>query len=503
MLTAELLGAALDSAPDAIVIIDSSGRILFVNSQIRALLGYEPEEIVGKSIESLLPERLRGRHVSHRVRYEEQPTFRPMGTGLDLYARRRDASEVLVEISLSPIRGSGPNHLIAAALRDATERHKHQLELIKAREAADRANEAKSRFLATASHDLRQPLQTLALLNGALRRIVRDPPATEALSHQDQAINGMSRLLNALLDISKLESGAVQPNPIDFAIGDLFEEMRSEFSSLAASKGLELRVDATDVCAHSDPALVGQILRNLVSNAIKYTASGSVELCCASAGEAVRIEVRDTGIGIAANQMTHIYEEFYQVGVAPNASREGYGLGLSIVRRLVALLRLGIQVHSQPGQGSAFTVELPRGGAAAHERERASAPGGILRVDGAAPFILLVDDDAAVRRATAMLLSVEGYRVGAAATLAEALALAQADTALLICDYHLSGGETGTDVIAQVRRALGRELPGILITGDTSSTIRDRRASANVRLLSKPVDADQLLELLKTLLPRP
>jgi PAS domain S-box-containing protein len=168
------------------VIIDLSGRILFASAQIRTLLGYEPAEIVGQSIENLLPQRLRSRHVAHRQRYGEQPSVRPMGTGLDLYALRRDATEVPVEISLSPIRGHGAEGLVAAALRDATERRKHRLELIEAREAADQANQAKSRFLATASHDLRQPLQTLALLNGALRRIVADPAATEALVQQDQ-----------------------------------------------------------------------------------------------------------------------------------------------------------------------------------------------------------------------------------------------------------------------------------------------------------------------------
>ncbi len=502
MLTAEFLSEALDSAPDAIVITDDSGCILFANSQVRALLGYEPGEIVGQRIETLLPQRLRTRHVDHRARYVEQPSVRPMGTGLDLYALRKDGSEVPVEISLSPIRSGKERGLTAAALRDATERRKSRLELIEAREAADRANQAKSRFLATASHDLRQPLQTLALLNGALRRMVDEATATEALAHQEQAIGAMSRLLNALLDISKLESGAIRPDPSDFAVATLFEEMRREFAGLAASKGLELRVAASADAVFTDRALVGQILRNLVSNAIKYTRSGHIELRSAPVPDAVRISIADTGIGIAADQLVHIYEEFYQVGVASNTTREGYGLGLSIVRRVVALLGLKIEVQSLPGRGSTFTLELPRGSAPAAERRGAAAPASARAAPAIAPLILLVDDDAGVRGATAMLLKVEGYRVIPAASLAEAMAQTRDDPgiALLITDYHLREGETGLHVIAAVRTALGRNLPAVLITGDTSSMVRALPPDERVHLVSKPINADQLLSLLKSLL---
>jgi two-component system, sensor histidine kinase len=501
--TASLLGEALDSAPDAIVIADPAGCIRYANSQVRALLGYEPAELIGQGIERLLPERLRARHVTHRGHYAQQPSARPMGTGLDLYALRKDGTEVPVEISLSPIHTEGVRDLTVAALRDATESRRTRQELIEAREAADRANQAKSRFLATASHDLRQPLQTLALLNGALRRLIADPDAAEALAHQDQAIGAMSRLLNALLDISKLESGAIRPDPRDFPISALFEEMRREFSDLASGKGLELRAAGTRACAHSDRALVGQILRNLLSNAIKYTARGAVELRCAAGPHSVQIAVVDSGIGIAANQLEHIFEEFYQIGVASNTTREGYGLGLSIVRRLVALLGLKITVTSEPGSGTTFTLELPGGSTGAGE-----APGAATvvpdarRVPATAPLVLLVDDDPGVRGATAMLLKVEGYRVVTASSLAEAAACARdhRGIALLMTDYHLRESDTGTQVIAAVRAALGRDLPTVLISGDTSSTVRDLKPDDSVHVVSKPVDAEQLLSLLKTLL---
>jgi signal transduction histidine kinase len=182
-----------------------------------------------------------------------------------------------------------------------------------ARENADQANLAKSRFLATASHDLRQPLQSLSLLNGTLRRMVTDPDATDALKQQEQAIGAMSRLLNSLLDISKLESGAIKPEPSDFTVAALFRELRTDFASLAVDKGLKLQFEECTDCVHSDPSLVQRILSNLVSNAIKYTRVGWVRLRCLHEPGLVRIDVLDTGIGIPADQVRYIYDEFYQI----------------------------------------------------------------------------------------------------------------------------------------------------------------------------------------------
>src|SRR5215469_8690057 len=345
-LSAELARGVLDAAPDAMVIIDDGGVIRFANRQVSMLFGYSHDDVVGLPVEQLMPERFRGQHIVHRREYAEALRPRAMGEGLTLLGRRLDGSEFPVEISLSPIR-TPERLLIAAAIRDVSDRKRVERELRvarenserardaadQARESADRANQAKSRFLATASHDLRQPLQTLALLNGILRRVVKEPSALEALAQQEQAIGAMTRLLGALLDISKLESGAIKPEPADFRVGMLFEGLRREFTSIAASKGLELQVSSCEECVHSDPALVEQIMKNLLSNAIKYTqAGGRVLLRGRSERGSVRLEVADTGIGIAAEQLAYIYDEFYQVGIPTNSSREGYGLGLSIVQ---------------------------------------------------------------------------------------------------------------------------------------------------------------------------
>lgn len=520
----ELARSALDAAPDAMIIIDASGVILYANKQVSALFDYPHGDIIGREVEQLMPERFRPRHLGHRHDYIRNVRVRPMGAGLELFGRRRDGSEFPVEISLSPIE-AGERVLTAAAIRDVTDRKRVEAELIvaresaertraaadrqrqiadEARESADRANQGKSRFLATASHDLRQPLQTLALLNGALRRINTDPDSAAALEQQEQAIGAMSRLLNALLDISKLESGAIKPEPRDFTITSIFEELRREFANVAASKGLHLEVDsAQEACAHSDPSLVEQILRNLISNAVKYTREGVVRLRCLHEPAVVRLEVIDTGIGIPADQLPLIYEEFYQVGVPTNSTREGYGLGLSIVQRLVKLLQLRLDVRSEVGKGSCFCLTVPAGNtqrAPSPSASPAAAPKPVRKL--AKARILLVEDDAAVRDATRLLLRVEGYEVATAASLAEALQRARSldGIDLLVTDYHLPAGETGIQVIAALREAVRSSLRAVLITGDTSMAIKELPLDPNVRVASKPIRAEELLGLIRALL---
>jgi two-component system, sensor histidine kinase len=520
-MTSELARSALDAAPDAIVIVDESGTIRFANRQVSELFGYAHDEIVGRPVEFLMPKRFTERHVSHRRNYGGSVRTRPMGEGLELLGQRVNGVEFPVEISLSPIVSQG-QVLVAAAIRDVSERKRVEMELIVAwqtaersreaaevsrhaadlaRDSADRANQGKSRFLATASHDLRQPLQTLSLLNGALRRALVDPDARQALAQQEHAIDAMSRLLNTLLDISKLDSGAVKPNPVDFAVNALFEDMRLEFADVASSKGLTLRVTQCDECAHSDRALVEQILKNLLSNAIKYTRKGWITLRCVRPDpKSIRIEVHDTGIGIAPEQLHLIYDEFYQVGVPSNSSREGYGLGLSIVQRLVSLLGAALEVTSQPGKGSVFTLMLPTGQAPAPTTNPASQPSGDKR-DGQV-HVLLVEDDASVRDATRLLLKSEGYLVITAGSVSEAMerAVEMPRIDLLLTDYHLREGETGMQVVAALRKLKGCVIRTVLVTGDTSSAVNEFVVDRYLRLASKPIKAEELLEILKELL---
>lgn len=387
---------------------------------------------------------------------------------------------------------------LAAALLERTQDEK---ELREARDVADRASRAKGRFVATASHDLRQPLQTLSLLNSSLQRLVSSPEVMNAVAEQEQAIVTMSRMLNALLDIGKLESGAVKPQICDFDLASLFEELRLEFSDLAQKKGVELEIAARTAIARSDRTLLGQILRNLLSNAIRYTPRGVVRVRAEPDGTRLRIDVEDSGVGIARDQLGAIFEDFYQVGVAPNSVREGYGLGLGIVERAAQLLNHDLRVQSELGRGSTFSILVPSGAASGVEVVSSRPVTAAARARR--PHVLIVDDDASVLKAIRRLLKLDGFPVSTAACVSEATQLAadQPDIELLITDFHLTNGEVGTDIIAAVRGVTGTPVRAVVISGDTSLALRKVAIQdRHVRLASKPVHAAELLSLIAELL---
>jgi two-component system, sensor histidine kinase len=503
MLPPQLMCAVLEAAPDAMLIVDRSGTIRFANQHVTELFGHPHEQLLGQRIETLVPERLRRSHEIYRDQYAESGRTRPMGGGPALIGLRADGSEFPVEISLSHVECER-EQLVVAAIRDMTDHQRVERELEAARAEAERANLTKGRFLATASHDLRQPVQSLSLLAGTLRRLATDAAALEAVNSLEQAVRTMSRLLNALLDVSKLESGKVKPDIRDFPVAPLLCELRGEFVGSAHSKGLELVVDPAEEWAHSDPLLLGQILRNLVANAIRYTKQGAVTLCSRRDGDALRLEVRDTGVGIQKDQLAYIYDEFYQVASDSSVAREGYGLGLSIVQRLVRLLQVRLDVVSEVGVGSTFTLTLPRARTAASVSAIPRASQVCAPRQGAAQrqHLLLIEDDLAVLNATRMLLGTEGYRVTATSSATEAVQRAAElrDIDIIVSDFHLGNGGNGADAIASIRSTLGRATKAVLITGDTTAATAEQSAEGSVRLVRKPVTADELLGTLRELL---
>jgi PAS domain S-box-containing protein len=484
-LSGELARTLLDLAPDPTVIVDARGTIVFANAQVEHAFGYGSAELVGARVETLLPERFRDGHPGHRERFASHAKSRPMGAGGTLYGRHKAGHEFPVEISLSPVT-TDDGLLVVAAVRDATLRRDKEDQLVA-------ENRQKSRFLAAASHDLRQPLQTLNLLNRAAKRQAGgDTSMLGLLDRQQLALDSMSALLASVLDISKLDSGGVTASPTAFAIRDVLERLRSDFEPQAAEKGLEFAIERSAEGVQTDPELLRRLLGNLVSNAIRYTARGEVRVSCVRRGDLIAIDVHDTGIGIPAEQLDRVFEEFYQVDRGTQRP-EGLGLGLSIVRRLQQLLGCDVQVESIVDKGTTFRVMIPR---AEISHSVAENSAGIGAAQGGR--VLIVDDERPVAEATSLLLGIEGFEVGVASSEQEALDCVETFSPdVIVSDYHLRGGETGTGVVAAVRAKLGRIVPVIFVTGDTARSAITNARVENAMLLNKPVRADDLLEAVR------
>jgi PAS domain S-box-containing protein len=483
----------LESAPDAMIIADDQGQLVLVNAQALEMFGYKRREMLELCVEDLMPEPMRQRHRAHRETFAARPSLRPMGQDLDLIARRKDGSTFPVEISLSPVEAEG-SRFVSSVIRDVTVRRQMEQDIKAAHEAAERANKANSAFLAAASHDLRQPVQALSLLNGALRRTVKDERALQMVANQDASLTAMTNLLNSLLDISRLDAGAVKPEWEDFPMQRLVDRLSAEFGRQAQNKGLQFTSKSSDTVVRSDPNLLAEVITNLVSNAIRYTDKGEVKMVCVEHDGYCHLEVSDTGIGIEADQLEAIFQEFHQCK-APGGSKEGFGLGLAIVRRLTDLLEHRIEVTSNPGRGSKFTLTLP----IVTDVTLVSPDDGLTDATHAglaSGLIVLIEDDVNVANAWGLLLEAEGYRVATAASAIEANALIKhldEQPAMLISDFHLLDGSTGVQAVQIIREYYGAEIPAFIISGDTSKVVKDARLLDNCTLMCKPVDTARLL----------
>jgi two-component system, sensor histidine kinase len=372
------------------------------------------------------------------------------------------------------------------------------------RDRAEEASAAKSRFLAAASHDLRQPVHALNLMLGAWRAHPDGPEAERLRTRVESTVASLGSLFNALLDMSRLDAGTVPVQARPVALAPLLARLAAEMDEAARARALDLSFDAGGLVLHTDDVLLERVLRNLLHNALRYTPRGSVRVVArARNGQAV-LRIADTGLGIPRGQLEAVFQEFVQLHNPERDRSQGLGLGLAIVRRLCGLLGIGIGLRSRVGRGTVFTLRVPLAvgalpGASCAETAAATPPPGHATAPaGSVPgdLVLVIDDDADIRAGMQVLLASWGHTVitaGALADLQPALLPLSRAPALIICDYRLRDGQNGLRVIQQLRDEFNDdELPALLITGDTAPQRLQEAAASGLQVLHKPVDPAQL-----------
>lgn len=415
---------------------------------------------------------------------------------------RKDGSLCWAAVSWQPIRDDEGAPLgVRTSVRDITKRKSAEEAMRVAREKAERADLAKSKFLAAASHDLRQPLQAMGLFLSTLKFTATDDESRTVIGNLEDCLVATNDLLNALLEVSRLDAGILQPSFSVVPVEVLIDQLEVEYGGRAREKGIELRTVACSAAVRSDPIFLERILRNLVSNAVRHTDAGRVLVGCRRRRDALEIQIWDTGIGIPEEAIDKVFEEFYQIGNPERDRRQGLGLGLSIVRRMGDLLGHRIKVSSVLNKGTMFSVTVPRGPAAVPGDQESVSHEGQL----AGALIMVIDDDPVQLEAIHGLFTHWGCQTLVAKSAEEAGALLAASKEipdLILSDYRLGGGLVGAEAIRRLQRQLGFKVPGVILTGDTEpSCLREARKSG-FELVHKPIVASDLMATLaKTLSP--
>ncbi|WP_284945048.1 chemotaxis protein CheB [Acidisoma cladoniae] len=499
--TADDLQNVLYSTDVATIFLDVHLNIRFFTPETRSIFHVIPSD-VGRPLADL---RSLGPEASVTVDAEDvlksmTLVEREIEGGNGAWFRRR----------ISPYRShDGRVEGVVITFTDITKRILAGRALEAAKQQADIANVTKSRFLAAASHDLRQPLQTLTLLQGLLSHTVEGERAQRLVSRLDDTLGAMAGMLNTLLDINQIDAGGVHAELQSFQIDKVLTRLREEFSYHALAKGLTLSVVPCGLSVRGDANLLEQIIRNFISNALKYTKHGKVLVGCRRRSGRLSIEVWDSGIGISETALKSVFQEYFQVDNAARERSRGLGLGLSIVQRLGALLKCPIHARSALGKGSVFTIDVelaPIGltSIANNSENDVSASKSARAHLGRA--ILVVEDDPEVRDLLALLLQDQGYEPTTAAdgiAALDVLARRELQPDLIITDYNLPNGMNGLDVVEQIRNALIRAVPAIMLTGDISTETAMRVTQSGCIQLNKPVKASELTRVIQVLLTSP
>ncbi|MBE9554032.1 MAG: PAS domain S-box protein [Proteobacteria bacterium] len=474
------------------IVVHRNGVPLFINDAWARIHGFEStaDARALDNIASLIVPEDRGSvrdiqdDLQHGVRSSRQYEYR---------ATRRDGKTVWLECQERVVIWQG-EPVLQSTVIDETERKQAEDGLREAMLQAEQANSARTRFFAAASHDLRQPLHAISLYLPLLLKRMEKSENREMLGAIQNSCNAMRSLLDSLLDISRLDAGVIEPEISAVPLLDVFDQLGMEFTPQAAAKGLELNVVPANYWVRSDAVLLERILRNLLTNAIRYTAKGKILLGARRAGSSVRIEVWDTGIGVDHDTLDHIFEEFYQADNPERDRSRGLGLGLAIIERLATLLEHKLGVRSWPGRGSVFDITLSLTDEPAaddyHERH-APQPAGSLQ----GRLALLIDDDPMILEGTEAMLEDWGCRVITAASISDAVETVR-DTGLIpdviMADLRLRGAETGLDAVAALNKILARPVPAIIVTGDTDPTRIKQASASGLAILHKPVEPLEL-----------
>jgi PAS domain S-box-containing protein len=499
----------LEAAPDAILEVDRLGRIVLVNLQAERLFHCARTDLLGKPIELLLPERFRGQHPGYRSAYFSHPVIRPMGTGLELYARRADGSEFAVDVTLSPYESEGTDGVICV-VRDVTERkrveeqiqtlnqHLEQrtAELIATNKELEKVNRLKDEFLASMSHELRTPLNSIIGFSDLLAEQGEaefKPKQKRFLGHIHQGARHLLELINDILDLSKIEAGHLELKYEEFEVSAAVGELVATVRPMATAKNIQFQEALGEGrVLFADRLRFKQVLYNLLSNAIKFTpAGGRVSIESSDGQGSIQFCVTDTGIGIPATEHDAIFDSFHQVGTTTKGVREGTGLGLAITRRLVEQHGGRIWLESEPGNGSRFFFTMPLKlsdvPAAADSGEQA-------------PLILIVEDEGAAQELLVSRLEEAGYRVKTINSGAEAVRAASDLAPDVITLDLLMPGKTGWQTLAELKMTpVTAAIPVIIV-----SVVEERKKGLSLGAadyLVKPVSREQLLASIRRLTP--
>jgi signal transduction histidine kinase/CheY-like chemotaxis protein len=389
------------------------------------------------------------------------------------------------------------NRLENVALAQELEKQKQTAE--NALALAEGANRSKSRFLAAASHDLRQPVHALGLFVAAAKHPTTAREHALIIDRMGSAVASLAALFDSLLDISRLDSGLLQPEIKTVFLLPILQKLAAEYAPEVRGKKLTFRLRCSNLAIRTDPLLFERLIRNLLSNAVRYTNSGGILVACRKRGVFVRVEVWDTGIGIAPEKQTQVFEEFYQIGNPERDRRNGVGLGLAIVKRIAAMLEHPLHLTSGVGRGTRFSIEIPISGVSDKNAESSTQPDYHDETTLFGVVIVVIDDEADILAAVGLLLKQWGCAVITADSGAQALEKLQAEDLapdLIVSDFRLRNSETGIDAIRTLRSQFGDGVPSLLLTGDTAAEQLRKAAASGLEVLHKPLNAQQLKRVL-------